>query len=212
MKDHLSRIPGRVRRWKFEAGTTELMLGGMLFSGGLALVLPPTPLFSLVIFIPGVFLAGALTDSLQRRYVYPRIGYVEYRENTGKGLARLLFMLFASLIVMGGVLMLLFETQPETALAWVTPLLAVYVGAVLVPYAVQMRLGRLTLLGAISAALGLLLSPLVLGHDRTGGMFGLASLGFYLLAMGLIFLFSGACAFRNFLRRNPPLAESPDGR
>lgn len=212
MKNPLSRIPGRVRRWKFEAGTTELMLGGMLFSGGLALALPRTPVFSLVVFIPGVFLAGALTDFLQRCYVYPRIGYVEYRENTSRGLGRLLLMLLASLIVMGGILALLFQYQPETALAWVTPLLAGYIGAVLIPYAAQMRLGRLVLLGAISTALGLMLSPLVLGRDQTGGMFGLASLGFYLLAMGLVFLFSGTCAFRNFLRRNPAPLETPDER
>lgn len=207
MKDQFSRISGRVRRWKFEAGVTELMLGGIFFSGGLALALPRTPTLALVIFVPGICLTGALVQFLERRYVYPRIGYVEYRENIGKGLGRLLLMMLASLIVLGGILALLFEYQLETALAWVPPLLAFYVGVVMLPYALQMKLRRLTLLGLISIALGLILSPLLLGAARTGGLFALGSLSFYLLAMGLVFLFSGAWTFRTFLRRNPHVME-----
>jgi hypothetical protein len=210
MKDQFSQVAQRTRRWKFDAGTTELIIGGMLFSGGLALALPRTPTFALVIFLPGIFLIGTLEQYLERRYVYPRIGYVEYHENTGKGIWRLLLIMVASLVVLGGVLAFLFEYQPDNALAWITPLLAFYISAVLVPYAIQMKIRRLTLLGLISAALGLTFSPLVLGRGQTAGLFGLASLGFYLLAMGLVFLFSGACAFRMFLRRTPLPKEEPD--
>ncbi len=210
MKDPFPSIMQRTRRWKFEAGTTELILGGIFFSGGLALALPRTPTFALVIFVPGICLIGALVQYLERRFVYPRIGYVEYRENTGRGLGRLLLLVLASLIVLGGILALLFRYQPETALAWVTPLLAFYIGAIMILYALQMKLRRLSLLGLISAALGLVLSPLVLGRGQTDGLFGLASLGFYLLAMGLIFLSSGGYTFRTFLRRTPLPKEEPD--
>jgi len=210
MKDQFTPVMQRTRRWKFEAGTTELVLGGILFSGGLSLAVPRTHTFALVIFLPGIFLVGTLVQYLERRYVYPRIGYVEYRENTGKGLWRLLLMMVASLIVLGGILALLFEYQPDTAQAWVTPLLAFYIGVVMILYAQQMKLRRLTLLGLVSVALGLTLSPLVLGRGQTGGLFGLASLSFYLLAMGLVFLISGIFAFRAFLRRTPLPKEKPD--
>jgi hypothetical protein len=204
MKDQLSQVAGRVRRWKFEAGMTELALGGLLLSASLALLLPRTPTFGLVIFVPGTLLTGALVEYLQRCYVYPRIGYVEYRENTGRGLGRLLLMMSVSLLVLGGIMALLFRYAPETALAWVTPLLAFYTGAVMVPYALQMKLRRLILLSLISAAFGLILSPLGLGGRLMGGLFEFESLGWYLLAMGLVFLFSGACAFRTFLRHTRP--------
>lgn len=214
MKDQLSPIMQRTRRWKFEAGTTELILGGIFFWAGSALLLPlllrRPPTFMLIVFIAGLFFTGILVQYLERRYVYPRIGYVEYRENTGRGIWRLLLMMFASLIILGGILALLFKYQPETALAWVTPLLALYFGAVMVPYALQLKLRRLILLGLISAVIGLALSPIVLGRGRTDGLFGLASLGFYLLAMGPVFLFSGGCTFRAFLLRNPASPETPD--
>jgi MFS family permease len=214
MKDPFSPIAQRTRRWKFETGTTELVLGGLLCSAALSLLLPRTPTFALVIFVPGIMLTGWLVDHLQHRYIYSRIGYVEYRENTGKGLWRLLLMIAASLLLLGGIMLVLFKIQPDTALAWITSLLAAYIGVVLLMYALQTKLVRLALLGLISAAvaIGLVLSPLVLGLERTSGTFGLGSLGFYFLVMGLVFLFSGGCAFRRFLRRNPPLAEATDGQ
>jgi hypothetical protein len=212
MTDQLSRAAGRARRWKFEAGTTELALGGLLLSAALALLLPRMPIFALTIFVPGTLLTGALVTFLERRYVTPRIGYLEYRENTRRGVGRWLLMLIASLLVLGGIMALLYRFHPETTLAWVTPLLALYIGAVMILYAVQMRLRRLLLLGLISAAFGLILSPLGLGRRLTDGLFEFESLGWYLLAMGVTFLFSGECAFRAFLRRNPVTAEAPDER
>jgi hypothetical protein len=190
MRNQLSGAAGRARRWKFEAGMTELALGGLLLSAALALLLPHTPMFALVIFVPGTLLTGIIVDLLERRYVYPRIGYVEYRENTGRGLMRLLIMMAVSLLV--------------------TPLLGFYVGAVMVAYAQGMKLRRLLLLGLISVGFGLILSPLGLGRRLTDGLFEFRSLGWYLLAMGVTFLFSGECAFRTFLRRNPPAQEETE--
>jgi hypothetical protein len=121
-------------------------------------------------------------------------------------------MMAVSLLVLGAIMALLFQVQPEAARAWVTPLLAFYTGAALLAYSQGMKIRRLLLLGLISAACGLILSPLGLGRHLTGGLFEFQSLGWYLLAMGVVCLFSGACAFRSFLRRNPPPAEPPDER
>jgi hypothetical protein len=212
MKEPLSAIASRARRWRFEAGTTEMAAGGIFISVGLALLVPPTPSWVPTVFIPGILLTGAVVEGLQRRCVYPRIGYLEFRENTGRGFGRLLLMVFVSLAALGGSLALIHAYRPEAAPAWMTPLLAGYVGAVMAAYAAAMKVRRLFLLGLLSAALGLVLSPLALGLERPEWPWGLGALTSYLMAMGFLFVFSGACAFRSFLRRNPPPVEAADGQ
>jgi len=79
MKDQFSSIARHTHRWKFQAGTTEIALGVILLSAGLALLLPRTPTFYLSLFILGIVVSGLLTEYLQRRYIFPRICYIEYR-------------------------------------------------------------------------------------------------------------------------------------
>jgi hypothetical protein len=203
MNDDISAVARRTRRWKFEAGTTEIILGGLFFWAGLALLVPRTPMFSLVIFVPGLILTGTLTDHLQRRYIIPRIGYVEYRENTGKGFGRLLLLMAFSLVTFGGLVALFFHFIPETAPLWIAPSLAIFIAILLIPYGVQSRLARLVLLGLISIVTGLLFSPLVPIWEPFRDSTGIGSLVFFLLVMGIVFFFSGGCAFRSFLHRNP---------
>ena len=212
MKDQFSPIMQRTRRWKFEAGTTELILGGVFFWAGIAILLPlllhRSPMFVLNVFVLGLFFTGILVEYLQRRYINPRLGYVEYRENTRKGIWRLILLIVFSLMILGGIRILVLKYDPEAAPAWIAPMLAFIVAIVLIPYALQLR--RLVVLGLISAALGLVFSPLIFGRVRTSDLFALDNLGFYFLVMGLVFFFSGACTFRTFLRQNPPPAKAPD--
>lgn len=211
MKDQFSSIARRTHRWKFAAGTTELMLGGIFFWAGLALLLPRTPTFYLGLFMIGIVLSGFLVEYLQRRYIYPRIGYIEYRVRPRKGIWRLFLVLACSLVGIGG-LVFLNHFAPDVLLhpAWVAPALASLVGIALILYAFLVKQGRFLLLGLISIALGLLLSPFGLGNVLTSDTFSIVKLGFYFLTMGVCSFFSGVCTLRAFLRRTPLPTELPD--
>ncbi len=211
MKDEISGIARRTRRWKFAAGTTELMVGGIFFWAGLALLLPRQPTFYLGLFMVGIVLSGFMIDYLQRRYIYPRIGYVEYRVGPRKGILKLLLILAISLVSVGGFVFLNIII-PDILLspAWFTPALASFVGIALFIYALLVKQVRFLLLGFISLATGFLLSPLILGKVLTGDTFGIDKLGLYFLTMGVCSIFSGGFTLRNFLRNTPLLVETLD--
>jgi hypothetical protein len=212
MKDQFSMVTQRTHRWKFEAGTTEIALGVIFFSAGLALLMPRTPTFYLGLFLVGIVISGFLVDHLQRRYIYPRIGYVEYRIRPRRGIWRLFLVLAASLVGIGG-LVLLNHFVPDVLLppAWFAPGLAFLVGFALILYMILVKQRRLLLLGLISIAAGLFLSPFSLGKVFSGDTFGIVKLSCYFLLVGVCSFFSGGCALRAFLRRNPlSLEEPPD--
>ncbi len=216
MRTKITQTMQRTRRWKFEAGTTEFILGGIFFWAGVALLLPVLlhrqPLFMLDVFVPGLFFTGILVEFIQRHHITPRLGYVEYSENMRKGLWRLGLLIVFSLVVFAGMRMLALRFSPETASAWIAPMLALTVSIVLIPYALQLKLRRLLWLGLVSAGIGLLLSPLALRYETTDAVFSLQRLGFYFLAMGLVFYISGGCTFWNFLRSTSLPAEATDGQ
>lgn len=211
MTDELSGIARRTNRWKFTAGTTELMLGGVFFWAGLALLLPRKPTFYIGLFVIGIVLSGFLINYLQNRFIYPRIGYVEYRLRPRKGIWRLFFVLIISLGSVGGLLALnLIVPDILRSPAWFTPALTLLVGIALFVYAFLVKQVRFFLLGLISLTTGIFLSPLGLGKALTSDPFGTEKLGLFFLIMGICSLFSGGSTFRAFLRRTPLMEETPD--
>ena len=207
MKDKFSQFAQRTRRWKFEDGSTELLLGGILLVAGIAMQMQ-TVVWMGVVFLPGLLLVTGLVEMLKRRYVYPRAGFVEYRETTRKGMWKPLMISTLVTAVWTATFTIMLNYNEDLALAWTTPILGFFIGMILASNALWMRLFRLVLVGLISIATGFLISPLVVPPEIMDDFFGLGTMGFYFLAMALVFCISGGCTFRLFLRRTPPPGEN----
>lgn len=211
MNDQLSTLARHTHRWKVQAGTTEIALGIILLSAGLALLLPRTPTFYLSLFLLGIVVSGLLTEYLQRRYIFPRIGYVEYRIRPRKGIWRPVLVLASSLAGIWGILFL-FHFVPKGILppSWFSSAVAFLVGVVLILYVLLVKQRRFLILGLISMVMGFLLSPFGLRYIFTGDIFGVVKLGFYFLVMGATSIISGGLAFRSFLSHTPLIERQPD--
>ena len=211
MTEELSGIARRTNRWKFAAGTTELMLGGVFFWAGLAILLPRKPTFYIWLFVIGIMLSGFLVNYLQHRFIYPRIGYLEYRLRPRNGIWRLIIVLLISLVSIGGLVVLnLIVPDKLRSPAWLTPALTLVVGIALFVYAFLVKHVRFFILGLISLIIGIFLSPLGPGNALTNDLFGTEKLGLFFLIMGICSLFSGGITFRAFLRRTPIMGETSD--
>ncbi len=213
MTDQLSGITRRTKSWKFIAGTTELMLGGVFFWAGLALLLPRKPTFYIGLFVFGIVLSGFLVNFLQHRFIYPRIGYIEYRLRPRNGLWRLFFVVIISLLSIAGLVVLnLIIPDIFRSPAWFTSLFSIFVGIAYFVYAFLVKQVRFFFLGLISLIAGLILSPFGPGNALISDPFGTGKLGLFFLIMGGCSLISGVITFRVFLHRTPLLEETPDDR
>jgi hypothetical protein len=201
MKDRITTIMRHTRRWKYENGTAELILGGLFLEAGIAL---PFGIYCVSIALTsGMLIITTLGNWLQRRYIYPRSGFVEYSEDTYKGFWKSLLIVIVTIAFFGLVLRLLYTHDSLTALGWATPIVAVLAGILWLFAGLNDKLRRLVAIGVFSISLGVSLSPIVLGRQLTGGNFGVASLVIYLLIMSLTFFISGSVTLRQYLRQNP---------
>ena len=202
MKDQFSQVARRTRRYKFANGTTELMLGGLIFWGGVSFM-AKSQVVTAILFIVGILLIATGVDALQRKYVYPRAGYVEFRETTRGGIWKPLLAGVAGMLVFFAASGLILAIDPEHLLAWITPLLGLFLGLVFLYCALTFKFWRLAVVSLVSFGLGLLFSPLVVPLETLEGYVGIGTMAFYFLVMGLALLVSGGLAFRAFLRQNP---------
>jgi hypothetical protein len=193
------------------------MLGGIFLCAALYFLLQLLPaLLPAWIFL--VVLLGFLASltvpaAIQRRLVYPRSGYVVYKEATPAGAWRPLFLALGSALLMAVAFYLVLVYDTDHAFAWVAVILAFFLGLVWIIANLSFKIRRLNILGAFSLLLGILISPPVLGSGFTRGEeIGGILLGAYFLLMGGAFFVSGGLALRNFLRDSPPPAEAPDVR
>ena len=215
MKDNFSEIARRTRRWKFEDGTTELMLGGIFFWASmyflLQLIPGLSPVLIFVILVIGFIATIFVTDFLKRRYVYPRSGYVRYQEESPRGLWKpLTLAAFAGLLV-AALLCLALIYDNEHALAWITTFLPTSIGLVWLIAYLYYKISRLGFLGVLSVVFGIVISPLVLGGQTTSGDFLVGVLlGLYFLVMAVSLFLSGGLAFRTFLDHTPLPIEAPN--
>ncbi|MBN2386904.1 MAG: hypothetical protein JXB85_07780 [Anaerolineales bacterium] len=202
MKDQFSQVAHRTRRYKFADGTTELMLGGITFWGGISFN-APSPLLTGILAILGAIIVTVAVESLQRKYVYPRAGYVEYRETTRRGIWKPILAGLTAMLVFVAIFWWLMVHDPDHALAWIAPLLGLYLGLTFLYCAIAFKFWRLAVVGLVSLGAGLLLSPLVIPLEALAGYGGIGTMAFYFLVISLALLVSGGLAFRAFLRRNP---------
>ncbi|MEZ0395315.1 MAG: hypothetical protein ABWK53_02600 [Anaerolineales bacterium] len=209
MKDQFSHLARRTRRWKFADGTTELLLGGFMLWGGLAFN-APSPLLTSILVLVGMVVIVLGVEALQRKYVYPRAGYVEFRETTRRGMWKPLLAALTIMLAFIAVFWWFMVHRPDDALAWIASFLGIFLGLVFLYCALAFGFRRLAVIGLLSLTLGLLFSPLVLPPEALEGYLGIAAMAVYFILVGLALLVSGGLAFRAFLRNNPLLAESAD--
>jgi hypothetical protein len=215
MKDNFSEIARRTRRWKFEDGTTELMLGGIFFWASmyflLQLIPGLSPVLIFVILVAGFIATILVTDILKRRYVYPRSGYVRYQEDAPRGIWKTLTLAAFVGLLVAALLCLALIYDNEHALAWITTFLPIFIGLIWLIANFYYKISRLGFLGSLSVVFGIVISPLVLGSQTTSGDFIVGVLlGLYFLVMAVSLLLSGGLTFRVYLRRTPPPIEAPD--
>jgi hypothetical protein len=205
----MTDIPVRIRKYQYNNGTAELLVGGMLLWGGISFEIGRHPFFVGVLFIVGMLALGKMIEQIQQKYVYPRSGYVQFREQASQFWKTALFILAAA-IVFALVFLMVLTRDYEHALAWVTPILAAFLGGVMLISGFYHRIRRMAFIGLLALLFGWILSPLVLGDEATRGYTGLGILGFYFLVLGLVFITSGGLALRNYLRATPLQQEAQD--
>jgi xanthosine utilization system XapX-like protein len=217
MNNQFTAIMRRTRRWKFEGGTTELMLGGIFLCGALYFLLqlipsiPPALIFLVFLFLLiGTLIVPAV---LQRRLVYPRSGYVQYKETSPRGIWKPLLLAAGAGVLMAIFFTLVLVYDHSHAIAWVTAILGLFLGLIWIIGDFTFKIHRLTFLDIFSILLGLLVSPVVLGTGPTrGDELGGILLGAYFPVIGIAFFITGGLTLRKFLRDNPLPAEAPDER
>jgi MFS family permease len=209
MKTLLEEIPAHLRRRHFSTGTAELLVGGMLLWGGLSFEIGRHPFLVGLVFMVGVLALGKVIEHIQQKYIYPRSGYVQFHEEASQFWKTALFILAAA-ILFAFAFWIVFTYDYAHALAWVTPLLATFLGGVMLIIGFYHRVRRMAFVGFLALVLGWILSPPVLGAEATRGYSGLGILVFYFIAIGLVFLTSGGLTLRNYLRATPLQPEAQD--
>jgi hypothetical protein len=162
------------------------LMGGRLHDGSVAIV------------FPFIFLGTFLVAALKRRYVYPRIGYVELAQRDSKQGWRWLLGFGLAVVAVFVAVLLLSGDIRDAALwyRWMPIPFGMVMLAGFIIAARKSRLIRFYLYAALAAAGGATFPFLPL----TGK---LEALSLYLVALGLPMLVCGVVVFALFLRRNP---------
>ena len=211
MRNNLSNVEQRVKRYWYTDGLGELIGGGMFillglyfaaqeFVGQNSMLGRILQVSLILVLIGGMAIGRRLIHALKTRLTYPRTGYVEYHvEERGMHSRRILVVTLAFVI---SALTMLFVRLFDffDAIVAVT---GVAVGLILIILrAKSAGLSRFYMLGAVSIVLGLVLSVSNLPNGY--------SLGSFYGLMGLCFMLSGGIVLRRYLEENPLPAE--DGR
>jgi hypothetical protein len=200
----IDRITKRPIQYWFEDGIGELITGGLFVLIGIYFVLQEiitSPALKGVLSILSVFIIGGgvllgrrLINKLKEQLVYPRTGYVTYPRRPSKGkLAVTLSMTIAVAI------MVIMLGRSNSTFDWITFVIGAICGALMFFQAVQTSLFRLYLEATLAILMGAVVA--VLG---TGGML---NSGLYFLIYGLILIFAGGCALRNYFKKAPVTEE-----
>jgi len=189
----LRRIERNAFRDTVQDGLMDIFLGFLLFFMGGRLQSG-----SVAVIVPFIFLGPFVIAALKRRFVYPRIGYVELA--TGDSRHGLRWLLgFGLAIVAVFLAVLLISGDIRDAARWYR-WMPIPIGMVMVTgfiiTAYKSRLARFYLYAALAAAGGAAFPFLPL----TGK---LEALSLYLTFLGLPILVCGAIVLALFLRRNP---------
>lgn len=197
MTQDIDKIMKRTQSYFYEDGVAEIAVGVLFVAIGLLMLtinaasrgLALAVLIGLglpALTIGGVFAVRWAVKAVKTRMVYPRTGYVSYREQPQRQ-PRLVLLLIIAL--MGFILFL-----PEWAEG--LPMFeGWFMGAVFIFMGYHVGLKRLYVIGALAAAIGLGAAYLrlddILGSSVTFGV------------IGIVLLISGGLALLAYLRNNP---------
>jgi hypothetical protein len=197
--DKLAKRP--IQYW-FEDGIGELVTGGLLALIGIyftlqAMVTHPgwraaISILSVIIIGSGVIVGRLLIAKLKEQLVYPRTGYVSYPRRPSRGK---LAVTIGSVITVA--LLVIILGRSDSTIDWTPFVSGAICGALLLFQAYQTGLTRLYLEAGLAVLIGG-----VVAFSSISGMF---SSGVFFLVYGLVMVFAGGCAYRQYLKNAPPI-------
>ncbi len=203
MKNDVSDVERRVKRYWFTDGIVEIVGGGLSFLFGTYFIAQEmlaegsawhTVLGGafVLLLVSGYFITRSLVNNLKTRITYPRTGYVDYPSQKGTALRRILTIGIA----VGVSTMLIAIGRRVGTYDWVPAFTGVLFGFVLL--LVMRKKGgpvRFYILAIFSVAAGLILS--FSGLDLS------YSLGLFYGLVGIAYLISGSMTLRRYILQNP---------
>ena len=197
---------------QYANGLLELMLGVFMLISAMSIELIDNPLISGAVAVLGILVAARFFEKLRMQVSVPRTGYARFPEEVGQGrLWNILTAIGIFIVVMGMFIWLLY-TQPDNALAWLALLVGMIIGLALLTQGLRLRLWRLVFHGILSLALGISLSPLVLGADFSPGFTGVGLMSVFFFLMGISLAVSGWIMLSRFIKSHPLKQEANDER
>lgn len=212
MKNEISQVEQRVKRYWYTDGIGELIGGGVFlvlalyftgqqYFGDQSIVGGLLQGFFVVILIGAIFLGRKLINFLKTRLTYPRTGYVEYRQNGRNAMG----MRFLSVIVGMTVAMAsIFITRSIESIDSMVAITGVVVAVIfLVKPGWSSGVARFYFFSLFSLVLGVILSV----SDLSSGY----NLGLFYGMMGVTLALSGGLTLKRYLGDNPMPAEDHNG-
>jgi hypothetical protein len=199
MDNTVESIITRTRQRFYSDGLWELIAGGILLLGGLAILLSPQGSSGAIFFAAGVLVLFFLYSYSKNRLVYPRIGYALYKEQGLRARITTLIKRAFLLFLLSIMYIFLSDPNPLTGQTSLIFFLGVFIGVGWLWQGIRLRVTRLVLLGLISVILGAVFS---LGQNLAPGIgkSTLEILGIYFLLVSVAFLLSGGITFVRYLR------------
>jgi hypothetical protein len=208
-KDNLDKITKRPIQYWFEDGIGELITGGLFTLIGIYFVLQEFinsslikglfGILSVVIIGGGTILGRVLISKLKERLVYPRTGYVGFAKRPSK---RKLAITLS--VVIGVAILVLMLGSSSSVFNWVPLVIGVICGGLMLYQATQTGIYRLYIEASLAFLIGATIS--ILGKSEPLGS------GLFFVIYGLIMVFAGGCALRNYFRQAPPLSNLEEAR
>ena len=195
MKTQLSNIAMNVRKYRFADGTYEIWLGFYLLWGGISLHITHSVIPVLLLFLSGAFVMTKAIELIQKRYIYPRFGYVQYHEDAPSHRWQLILATLGACALFGLLFGLALFIDKEHAFAWAMPSMAIVIGGILVVYGLYYQTRRVAIVSIISILAGFALSPLFLEYEATRHYLGMGTFPVYCIGLGALLIISGGVAF-----------------
>ena len=212
MKNEISQVEQRVKRYWYTDGIGELIGGGMFVLLGMYFALQEVlgqnsmvggilQASLVLLMIGGTFISRRLVTTLKTRLTYPRTGYVEYQVDERGTRGRRILAVILAFVVSGLTIAFARLFQFFDSIVAVTGVIVALILVVL--RAKSSGLTRFYVLGAASLVLGFALS--------LSGLPNGYSLGLFYGLMGVCSLISGGLTLRRYLQENPMPAETENG-
>jgi hypothetical protein len=173
-------------------GLADMMFGAYFLLVGLLLPIGSAAVF--VVFMAVFFVPLLL--GLEKRFTYPRTGYVEFRQgDPGPALWFILGSLVLGLIALAAVLIAAgVIADPAQWYHWMPIFFGIWLAGIFLGLGLRVRLVRYH----VVAGLGLASGPICVLLLLTGK---LANIGLFFAAVGAVLLACGVFVFVRFLRR-----------